>query len=229
MTPAKTITDIRHFLTERGQVPEALPPRARNLLDFVGGIVRSVSRSRQLFSSSPIYCRRRVGGRCCRGTISAYCENKDPAGPIHWICPDCRRRGEIHHWQGSVFDEVELRRLAELEYARQGVWINGYRLDELQLPAGPCGKPPTSYLLFPSQRTSARVGHSGQLRLRLPALLCVELFHRSILRQSEVTEIKIGVTPTLHFRFSGLRYPDNHDPVVELEFSADHAGDDLRR
>ena len=87
--PEKTITDIRPFLTERGEVPEALPPRASNLLDFLGGIVRTVSGSRQLFSTSPLYCGKRIGGRRCRGTISGYRENKDPAE-----CPGMQKMTE---------------------------------------------------------------------------------------------------------------------------------------
>ena len=203
--PQKTTTDIRHFLTERGEIPEALPPRARNLLNFLGGIVRSFSGSRQLFSSNPIYCGKRLGSRRCRGTIAAYCENKDATGPIRWICPDCHRSGEIFHWQGSIFDQTQLRRLAQIEYERQGVWINGQRLDELQLPLCKDGST-TSYLVFPSQRTSTKLDAAGRLRLQIPGLLCIELFQRRILRLGESTEVKLGEKEPIRFRFLGVRY-----------------------
>jgi hypothetical protein len=218
-SPQRITTDLRHLLTERGEIPEALPARARKLLEFMVGIVRDVSGERRLCSTSIIRCQRRIGGRRCRGTIAAYSRDQDPTGPIQWVCSECGRRGEIVNWQGTVFDDSRTRYLREAEYTRQGVWINGERLDEIRLPLRTDGKT-TAYRLFPSHRISKRIEATGQLWLRIPALLCIELFQRAILRPHEVVAIKIGEGETARLRFSGVRYAEVDNSVVEVEFSA---------
>ena len=71
---------------------------------------------------------------------------------------------------------------------------------------------------FRPKRTPKRTEATGQLWLRIPALLCIGLFQRAILRPHQVAEIEIGEGETVRLRFSGVRYKDVDNSVVEVEF-----------
>ena len=136
-------------------------------------------------------------------------------------CGQSRPRGRAHSYPPAVnptasgaATQVYSRKFDERFFAlpAEGQRHVQHRIDEM-------GRRLASFpLLFPSHRISKRTEATGQLWLRIPALLCIGLFQRAILRPHEVAEIEIGEGETVRLRFSGVRYKDVDNSVVEVEF-----------
>lgn len=100
--PDTWVTDITHFLDEKGAIPE-LPAPARRLARYFGAIIAATSLQEIGQTDLPVVrCRRRPGRRPCPGTIR---HEIDPAdGSIVWHCPICGDNGTIYNWEGSCWD-----------------------------------------------------------------------------------------------------------------------------
>jgi|SRR5579862_4188452 len=100
--PNTWVTDMTHYFDESGRLP-SLPGPARNLADFFGAIVASMSSEPPgIAMSTLVRCRRRPGRKRCVGEILAVIE---PARlHIEWECAVCGDNGLIHNWRGTLWD-----------------------------------------------------------------------------------------------------------------------------
>lgn len=208
-------TKIPHLLDQDGQIPIEL-----NLISFLGEIVTSVSSSRELRCSEPIQCRKYRAKKRCGGSIAAWCKEQNGLSPIEWCCFDCGEGGTIYDWQGSIFDKKDLRLKRVHEHISQGVWLNDFRLDEVQMLLQPQpGHNGLSYLRYPPARIVARQYDEGVIRLTLPSLLLIELFQREILSsRNKMVTLRLGHGDTMRYCSPQVRYPHRCDGPVELEF-----------
>lgn len=101
---ATWITDIRHFLNEKGKIPSDMPPHARTLALHFGRIIESASERQD--GAHPIQtdipCRRRPGNRKCGGFIMTGIGEEER---IEWRCPSCGDNGMISGWQETAWDK----------------------------------------------------------------------------------------------------------------------------
>lgn len=102
MKPNFWVTDMTHFLDERGRLAD-MPAPARSLARHLGAIVTAVtSRRPGLLRITDVHCRRRPGRRPCPGRIGGVVEVG--SGDLSWRCPACGAGGLIHHWAGTTWD-----------------------------------------------------------------------------------------------------------------------------
>lgn len=96
------ITNLTHFLDEKGAVPDQLAKPARQLVENLGAIVTHMTRHASGNFHTHLPCWGRLGRKACPGTIEAGVRVTDFA--IIWYCPTCEDKGLITHWEGSFFD-----------------------------------------------------------------------------------------------------------------------------
>ena len=99
--------DIRHYLTDSGEVPDDLPQPAQNVLFRLTRIVSQVTVSLDADEGLPVEttekCRRRPGRKPCpRQLWAGYTEEEPPR--VWWECPRCGDSGVIAGWQGCHWD-----------------------------------------------------------------------------------------------------------------------------
>jgi hypothetical protein len=92
------ITDIRHFLNEKGELPFDIPRPALNLATHLMKIIESTTNRRQLYEESQtiVPCRRRPNHVKCDGYIISSVQEDSR---IRWFCPSCGDSGYISGWQ----------------------------------------------------------------------------------------------------------------------------------
>ena len=96
------VTDITHFLDEKGRFPAGIPAPARRIAEYFGSIIITTT-ARERYGGAPeVRCRRRPGRRPCPGEILAEIEPED--GAIEWFCPSCEDQGFISNWRGTRWD-----------------------------------------------------------------------------------------------------------------------------
>jgi hypothetical protein len=106
--PDTLVTDLRHYLDDRGQLPE-MPGPALNLALFQGAIVEWITvRPTIGLEKTNVYCRRKPRVSRCMGAIIARIEGLDRA--IAWQCDKCGDNGVIRGWQNTIWDRRELDR-----------------------------------------------------------------------------------------------------------------------
>jgi len=99
------VTNIQHFLDEKGRVPD-LPKEAMELLTYLSAIIEDATReSRTDAETAQIRCRRVVKGKVCSGDIEVYLYPE--AAEIIWQCEECGEEGVITDWEGTVWDKRE--------------------------------------------------------------------------------------------------------------------------
>ena len=93
------ITQIRHYLNEKGEIPTTMPKEARELASFLSLVVDTITITfPSTLSTTDIRC----FNKGCFGEIkAAYNHNK---GEIHWYCPECENEAIISNWEGTKFD-----------------------------------------------------------------------------------------------------------------------------
>jgi len=98
------LSDIRHFVDQRGGLHEDLPDSERSLAGHLGRIIMAAtSPGGPAEAEIEVPCRRRTGRNPCPGTVRHMTE---PGGEerIFWRCAVCGDNGEISNWQGSIWD-----------------------------------------------------------------------------------------------------------------------------
>ena len=97
------ITNIQHFISEDGEIPD-LPVEAEELLNFLTAIIEAatIEYERPVTLSSK-RCRKVINGKPCSGEIEVwvYVENNQ----IGWECMECGDNGVITHWEGTPWDK----------------------------------------------------------------------------------------------------------------------------
>jgi len=97
------ITDLRHYLTEDGTIPEYIPVPAQKIALFLGSIASWVtSHPAGRYVRSNVSCRCSPGRRRCPGIIDAGF-GRD-GSTIVWQCPICGDDGTIRGWEGTMWD-----------------------------------------------------------------------------------------------------------------------------
>ncbi|HST10505.1 MAG TPA: hypothetical protein VLL05_09000 [Terriglobales bacterium] len=92
------ITDLTHFLDEKGTVAP-MPGPARRLAEFLGAVVAAASAPDSAASGAK-QCRCRK----CKGAVTAVIA---PDDAIEWLCPSCGQEGRIANWRHSFWDLSE--------------------------------------------------------------------------------------------------------------------------
>jgi len=93
------ITDLKHFLDERGCIAPMSGP-ARRLADFLTNVVATFTHDLDE-PMVPIRCRRRPGHKPCPGLLDVQFGE---AFEIFWICPQCLDGGVIRGWENTFWD-----------------------------------------------------------------------------------------------------------------------------
>ena len=102
------ITNIQHFMDEKGEVPD-LPLEAKELLSFLTAIIETATiEYERPVTLSAIKCRKLKMKKRCSGEIEVwvYAENNQ----IGWECLECGDEGIISHWEGTLWDRRHLSR-----------------------------------------------------------------------------------------------------------------------
>ncbi len=97
--PANWVTDITHFLDD-GAPPDSLPEPARDLAQFLGSIISTVTRTPDK-RAIEVRCRLGQGDPPCAGDVAAHVDNEQR---IVWQCLTCDDNGLIYNWQDTLWD-----------------------------------------------------------------------------------------------------------------------------
>jgi hypothetical protein len=100
--PGALITNLRHFLDERGCIAPT-QGRARRLAEFLTSIVAAETHNLDE-PSLPIRCRRRPGRKPCPGILQTHFGGEFEEPEIFWKCSVCGDWGVITHWQDTFWD-----------------------------------------------------------------------------------------------------------------------------
>jgi len=93
------ISQMPHFLDEKGNIPTEMPKQARELASFMALVVDSTTKTLpSTLTSTDIRC----FNKGCHGLIKTALMPKTEE--IHWYCPDCENEGVISGWQGTKWD-----------------------------------------------------------------------------------------------------------------------------
>jgi hypothetical protein len=89
------ITDLSHFLNEKGAIgPRAGP--ARRFAEFLADVVAA--------ASAPARYAKQCSCLKCKGTVTAAIKQDDA---IEWLCTSCGQAGRITNWRRSFWDLSE--------------------------------------------------------------------------------------------------------------------------
>lgn len=93
------ISNMTHFLDEKGNIPKQMPKEARELANFLAFVVEETT---TLFPGQSI----QTGIRCfqpgCSGQVTS--ELKHKKDEISWKCSQCDNAGRINSWQKTKWD-----------------------------------------------------------------------------------------------------------------------------
>ena len=96
------ISNLTHFLNEKGNIPGEMPREAREMAGFLAMVVDITTQKRNIkLVPSTLRC----FNRGCNGLVqTALTPNHKE---IHWYCPDCKEEGVISHWQKTKWDNIK--------------------------------------------------------------------------------------------------------------------------
>ena len=89
------ITDLTHFLDEKGAIAH-LPTPARRLAEFLGRVVAAASAPAAIDAAGECCC-----NKCRKGIVIAQIA---PDDAIEWFCERCGQEGRISNWRRSFWD-----------------------------------------------------------------------------------------------------------------------------
>ena len=96
------ITDITHYLDERGEMAE-MPAPARKLASFLVLLIdQSTSVGSVNYDDTGIRCR----AKKCEGIILSRLT--EDTKEIIWHCPVCGHNGVIRSWQNTKWDQSKI-------------------------------------------------------------------------------------------------------------------------
>ena len=194
MHPKSYVSNIHHFLTPDGHLIETLPSAAHRLATHLCRLIEVGSGPLRHTDADVVACWNRIGRKKCRGEVYPWVEDT----VVRWQCAECRANGEIHDWQGTRFDRSALRAEETIRYEAAGIWLNGLRLDELQMSQGDERSVSSNVRIsYPSSRIKATVDEGGhRVAVRLPSPLALQLFYIGLLtgNEDEMYTLKVGST-----------------------------------
>jgi hypothetical protein len=93
------ISNILHFLDEKGNIPKQMPKEARQMASFLGLIVDETTKKLPIkLTPTSIRCFEKG----CEGIISS--EILFTTGTIHWVCNKCENEGMISEWHNTKWN-----------------------------------------------------------------------------------------------------------------------------
>jgi len=93
------ISNMLHFLDDKGNIPKRMPKEAREMANFLALVVDATTRTMPTtLTSTEIRCFQKG----CHGVVKSSIRPKE--GEIHWYCPECENEGVISHWQGTKWN-----------------------------------------------------------------------------------------------------------------------------
>jgi hypothetical protein len=96
------VTDITHFLDEKGEII-AEPIEARKIAEYFAAIIVMASYPDPEYPPEyRVLCRRRPNRKPCNEEIIGFVDPE--TDDIYWKCPKCEDRGLISNWQGTIWD-----------------------------------------------------------------------------------------------------------------------------
>jgi len=98
------ISDLTHFLNEKGNIPKEMPKEAKEMAGFLAMVVDFTTKTKPS-TLTPTGIRCFVKG--CYGIIKSTL--KPDKQEIHWYCPECENEGVISHWQKTKWDNSNKR------------------------------------------------------------------------------------------------------------------------
>lgn len=96
------VTNLTHFLDEKGAIPDALPKPARELAENLANLVANATIEPQLGPRANVTCWSTLGKKPCHGRIEA--EVSFDLANILWYCIECGEDGAISQWENSFWD-----------------------------------------------------------------------------------------------------------------------------
>ena len=93
------ISNIQHFLDDKGNIPKQIPKEARELASFFA-LVIDATKKKSPFTLSQIELR--CFENKCQGTIKS--EVLKESNEIHWVCSKCKNEGMISNWKLTKWD-----------------------------------------------------------------------------------------------------------------------------
>jgi hypothetical protein len=100
--PGALISNLSHFLDERGNIAPANGPARRiadHLIRIVAEVTGNLDADDGLFTGIP--CRRRPARKPCKGLVQATFSDMDT---IAWWCGQCGDNGLITGWEDTLWD-----------------------------------------------------------------------------------------------------------------------------
>ena len=93
------ITNMTHFLDEKGNIPTSMPREARELASFLALVVDFTTKNLPIsLTTTDVMCFEKG----CGGMIKTALHKKPEE--IHWYCPECENEGVISGWQKTKWD-----------------------------------------------------------------------------------------------------------------------------
>jgi hypothetical protein len=90
------ITNMLHFLDEKGNIHAEMPREARELAAFLALVVdTSTGMISHEYNATGIRC---FEEGCIENVVVRLSDGRDE---IEWLCPECHNEGRISHWQGT--------------------------------------------------------------------------------------------------------------------------------
>jgi hypothetical protein len=96
------ISNLTHFLNEKGNIPGEMPREAREMASFLVLVVDITTQGQTtVLTTTTLRC----FNKGCQGLISTTF--KPGRKEIHWFCPTCKNEGVISNWQGTKWDNIK--------------------------------------------------------------------------------------------------------------------------
>lgn len=95
------ISDMTHFLNEKGNIPKEMPKEGREMASFLALVVDFTTKTKpSTLTPSGIRC----FTKGCHGIIKSTL--KSDKLEVHWFCPECENEGVISNWQKTKWNNT---------------------------------------------------------------------------------------------------------------------------
>jgi len=93
------ISNLTHFLDEKGNIPKEMTKEGREMASFLDLIVDSATKE---YPPAEKHTQIRCLKKKCTGKIEIKVDTKEET--INWQCPICTEAGKISGWQKTKWD-----------------------------------------------------------------------------------------------------------------------------
>ncbi|MCX6288036.1 MAG: hypothetical protein NTY96_13070 [Bacteroidetes bacterium] len=96
------ISNLTHFLDQKGNIPSDMPKEGREMASFLALIVDTATKD---YHPAEKYTQIRCLKKKCTGRIEIDVDTKNEF--IHWKCNKCQEEGRISDWGNTKWDNRE--------------------------------------------------------------------------------------------------------------------------